>query len=559
MVNEHKEARAASSTALSINRSARKPIGAVPSKSFFSRLTSYLGLGASLLVLSPFAKAVNFSIGPPLPDDRGFYVTDSDGRVKPIEVVKSRTDGMSVIAQVNLVSPAGAPGRSIEPDSNRAGSDYHNFVAGSEQECQAACINDARCKAWTWVKPRTPRPQDHVAIKRGGATADRRCWLKNAVPRASADPCCISGVSTRTVTPNSPVQPGVHAPGTAGQKPALQMDEHTATRRVTPIRYKNPRSNQSLQAWAEGLHAQNKFAESSYRAALTETGVEVMIQEGLTRREIISINGHPPRNFVFRPGAAVAIYGRGFGEPLRGLSPAKAGAVRLVGNFGKAFPFSGGAVPIFTVQDWRSNVIYARLPGNMSGLEDLDNVRLEVVSQTGHVIDVPRVRFEAAREVTLLREIPLRYVKLPGQQAQYMTDGARPTGVLYTHTDTLEGVPAQSAVVMRDTSGNGAEWFAAGTDVYTLPLKPGFMIDSYEFWHGRTDQNPNRCRGNAGGQYFKGRYEVAIEADNVLKVNWGVWRCHRSPYLTVPAYDVNSSTYALNVYVVGPRGVNPFK
>src|SRR5262245_65755821 len=68
-------------------------------------------------------------------------------------------------------APASAPlatraAHGMEVDSNRFGSDYRGFDAANPQLCQAACANEAACKAWTWVKPGIQGP--------GG-----KCWLKN--------------------------------------------------------------------------------------------------------------------------------------------------------------------------------------------------------------------------------------------------------------------------------------------------------------------------------------------------------------------------------------------
>jgi hypothetical protein len=46
--------------------------------------------------------------------------------------------------------------------------------------CIRACYEDARCAAWTYVKP---------GIQAPGA----QCWLKNTVPQAVSDDCCVSG------------------------------------------------------------------------------------------------------------------------------------------------------------------------------------------------------------------------------------------------------------------------------------------------------------------------------------------------------------------------------
>jgi PAN domain len=72
----------------------------------------------------------------------------------------------------------------LERNRDRPGLDYNNFdMRVNEPElCRLSCFVDTRCRAWTFVKPNTiqgPRP---------------RCWLKNAVPNAVNNNCCVSGV-----------------------------------------------------------------------------------------------------------------------------------------------------------------------------------------------------------------------------------------------------------------------------------------------------------------------------------------------------------------------------
>ncbi len=67
--------------------------------------------------------------------------------------------------------------------TNLPGSDYTNFRQDSPNPgvCQAACRQDSRCRAWTYVKP-------------GMQGAQARCWLKNAIPARRAESCCVSGI-----------------------------------------------------------------------------------------------------------------------------------------------------------------------------------------------------------------------------------------------------------------------------------------------------------------------------------------------------------------------------
>lgn len=66
---------------------------------------------------------------------------------------------------------------------DRPGGDYSDFDlpwwAGSA-ECEAACWSDARCVAFTYVRPHYQGPNP-------------RCWLKDVIPAPTPTSCCDSG------------------------------------------------------------------------------------------------------------------------------------------------------------------------------------------------------------------------------------------------------------------------------------------------------------------------------------------------------------------------------
>ncbi len=94
-----------------------------------------------------------------------------------------------------------APQGGLEHDVNRGGSDYRSFEMSQPDPtlCQKECENDATCRAFTYVKPGVQGP-----------TA--RCWLKNAVPDASANTCCVSGVKSSGST-NSGLEVNINRRG----------------------------------------------------------------------------------------------------------------------------------------------------------------------------------------------------------------------------------------------------------------------------------------------------------------------------------------------------------
>jgi hypothetical protein len=90
---------------------------------------------------------------------------------------------------------AGAQTQSREESTDRPGRDYKNFdlnlpspgtFGGPEDVCRETCQRDGQCKSWTFVKPGFQGPNP-------------RCWLKNAIPSARANNCCVSGVPVRSL------------------------------------------------------------------------------------------------------------------------------------------------------------------------------------------------------------------------------------------------------------------------------------------------------------------------------------------------------------------------
>ena len=87
--------------------------------------------------------------------------------------------GMSVPTTTGTQSLSG----DLEKEVNRLGGDYRSFelTADDPELCRAACDDDVRCRAFTYVKPGLQGPA-------------AKCWLKETVPASRAEGCCVSGV-----------------------------------------------------------------------------------------------------------------------------------------------------------------------------------------------------------------------------------------------------------------------------------------------------------------------------------------------------------------------------
>jgi hypothetical protein len=80
-------------------------------------------------------------------------------------------------------TPAAAGQVTAEASIDRRGGDYGYFAPAQAnyELCRAACANDAKCRAYTYVQP-------------GVLATTPLCYLKNAVPAPTRSGCCISGV-----------------------------------------------------------------------------------------------------------------------------------------------------------------------------------------------------------------------------------------------------------------------------------------------------------------------------------------------------------------------------
>lgn len=104
----------------------------------------------------------------------GAFVTQID-----LDRVDADAHDSPIVARAKCSTMAAA----AEQDTDRPGADYKRFdlPAANPAVCQAACRDDAACKAWTYVRPGVQGP---------GAS----CWLKSIAPSPRTSDCCISGL-----------------------------------------------------------------------------------------------------------------------------------------------------------------------------------------------------------------------------------------------------------------------------------------------------------------------------------------------------------------------------
>lgn len=99
--------------------------------------------------------------------------------------VPSRVENPCCVSGVRgggVIEPRAGP---IEYGIERTGGDYRSFNVephADGQQCAAACTEESRCRAWTYVRPGYHGPA-------------ARCVLKARITPPRRKPCCISGVT----------------------------------------------------------------------------------------------------------------------------------------------------------------------------------------------------------------------------------------------------------------------------------------------------------------------------------------------------------------------------
>lgn len=204
----------------------------------------------------------------------------------------------------------------------------------------------------------------------------------------------------------------------------------------------------------------------------------------------------------------------------------------------------------FQIQEWDDNAIKLQLDNNLTGLLDQDNVTLVVQRADGKQAVKNGFKFYAARQTTLLDKIlqqdwSLQHFtvndvsKLTSQYfspSQHGTSFGFPTGWSAAVSWNLTFAPLQ-----------------ADEDVYTFHnLAPGFLPDS-----AQAAQIDPDCSSDDWMQR-NGKFNLNWDNQNNLRIDWEGVSCTTRPSLGGDRFYSAGANYVVNVWVTGPRGVDPW-
>lgn len=215
----------------------------------------------------------------------------------------------------------------------------------------------------------------------------------------------------------------------------------------------------------------------------------------------------------------------------------------------------------FQIQEWNDNGIKLNLNPSLKGVLDQDNLTLVVQRNDGKQATKVGFKFYAAREMTMLGRIPREAFSLNHFTLTNTTD----LQVTYTSPSSPDVIPGVSGYTTEvswectDCSANPdhpnfAHWAPSGEDIYQFKnLQPGFVATQAAM--ASVDAS---CKGTL---HREGNFNLNWVGDD-LHATWQGQTCQWSGCGGFGQPDCfgqgPGSNYAVNVWVTGPRGVDPW-
>jgi hypothetical protein len=265
----------------------------------------------------------------------------------------------------------------------------------------------------------------------------------------------------------------------------------------------------------------------------------------------LTVNGKQ-RGLRFTPGGQYVLRGKDFGsEP---------------GTLFLQDP-ALGAVRSLHVNAWTDDAIYADLPSDISGAADVAKVLLVIAPKGKAAIENREFGFLAARESVELASLPpgaqLRLARVGPDKVPDPMSAAR---LVDSNLAAKTRVTQDGGRVGRSLAEERSICFEPGTDylfVGDAKLAPGFEIDGLTFVHDERSGSGDYGNGfngqDQGSRNASGRYAANWQDASAVKIDWAVYREHRSPNVLkgTKAHDTCESSYEIHLTASGPRGMKP--
>ena len=466
-------------------------------------------------------------------------------------------------------------------------------------------------------QPAQKQPELPAVQHRSLSNADVIRMVKGGVPESTVLTSIQSSPSKFDLSPDALV--ALHRAGVS-QKVMDAMMAHAAVRRAAVPRkavpakaravVKNPRAAQADVAIVAVLQKQKQAAELE-ASQMVRTGVRPAALQGTPSKPMSATSGNRAQAPMPAPAQKVATAGTispgkataSSGSPLAsfGQAPellnsalpcvhdATMTIVKVSGDFypatftpdknynfytitGCSFGDQGSNSKVyiyykdtfhqdFIIQEWHENGIKLNLNPSLTGLLDQDNLTLVVQRNDGKQATKNGFKFYAARDTTPLSHIPQSAFSLnrftPTDTSHLQLDYSSPSSpATYPY---LNGYTAAVGWLCTNcsakTGSNFGVYAQPGEDVYQFKnLQPGFVPEN-----AGLDSADIDCGGRP--VHKEGNFDLKWVADD-LHVQWQGQTCMDQGCggaLPQPdCFDSNGTAYGVNVWVTGPRGVDPW-
>jgi hypothetical protein len=227
------------------------------------------------------------------------------------------------------------------------------------------------------------------------------------------------------------------------------------------------------------------------------------------------------------------------------------------------FYYQGTFREDFQIQEWTDNWIKLSLDQNISGVDDQNDVTLVLQRDDGKQWTKSGYKFYAARQTVQLAPIPQVNFSLDHFRSDNaVTENWKSTYTSASSPSVVPNLAGLSAQVHWDITANPDGTLLGGDDVYEFSkLHSTFVLDSASMqWRDVSCSDPK------DNQFAASKNEWSIDwyGNTGIRVNWQGQVCKNTPGSCGGAFQPDcfanapESNYGINVWVSGPRGLDPW-
>jgi len=187
----------------------------------------------------------------------------------------------------SLLVPSGSFATAMESNTDRRGGDYKDFELSrpDPELCQAVCMKDPKCRAWTYARPNSPNITGRNA----------HCWLNSVVPKAVSNKYCTSGIKTQESRRQSMAK-------ASGTKTLEQSNVKVERQAPTQTKKSSPEAKRTVPASPTTSETKTDLAEGKPSGVAAPAAVSGAPQ---TKQNIYKIEQITKEQFSALPGDAV--------------------------------------------------------------------------------------------------------------------------------------------------------------------------------------------------------------------------------------------------------------